>query len=103
MLKEDDFVGRMMEEEVYRELYDAVRRLPARCRDIFILKLDGADNRDIARQLDITEETVRSQLAPGKGNPPAEVDSGIGVEFVYSDMLGAFREMDRQRIEILLK
>lgn len=24
MLKEDDFVGRMMEEEVYRELYDAV-------------------------------------------------------------------------------
>ena len=38
MLKEDDFVGRMMEEEVYRELYDAVRRLPARCRDIFILK-----------------------------------------------------------------
>ena len=35
MLKEDDFVGRMMEEEVYRELYDAVRRLPARCRDIF--------------------------------------------------------------------
>lgn len=50
MLKEDDFVGRMMEEEVYRELYDAVRRLPARCRDIFILKLDGADNRDIARR-----------------------------------------------------
>ena len=52
----------------------------------------------------ITEETVRSQFAPGKGNPPAEVaHAAVGVEFVYSDMSGAFREMDRQRIEILLK
>ena len=30
-------------------------------------------------------------------------DGKYNVEFVYSDMSGAFREMDRQRIEILLK
>lgn len=103
MLKEDDFVGRMMEEEVYRELYDAVRRLPARCRDIFILKLDGADNPRHCPSVGYHRRNRAQPIAPGKGNPPAEVDSGIGVEFVYSDMSGAFREMDRQRIEILLK
>ena len=82
MLKEDDFVGRMMEEEVYRELYGQPRHCPS----------VGYHRRNRAQP-----------IAPGKGNPPAEVDSGIGVEFVYSDMSGAFREMDRQRIEILLK
>ena len=90
MLKEDDFVGRMMEEEVYRELYDAVRRLPARCRDIFILKLDGADNRDIARQLDITEETVRSQLRRGKEILRRKLTAALGFSLFILICQGRF-------------
>ena len=90
MLKEDDFVGRMMEEEVYRELYDAVRRLPARCRDIFILKLDGADNRDIARQLDITEETVRSQLRRGKEILRRKLTAALGLSLFILICQGRF-------------
>ena len=90
MLKEDDFVGRMMEEEVYRELYDAVRRLPARCRDIFILKLDGADNRDIARQLDITEETVRSQLRRGKEILRRKLTAALGLSLCILICQGRF-------------
>ena len=76
MLKEDDFVGRMMEEEVYR--------------DIFILKLDGADNRDIARQLDITEETVRSQLRRGKEILRRKLTAALGLSLFILICQGRF-------------
>ena len=56
----------MMEEEVYRELYAAIQKLPERCRRIFLLKLDGEENQKIADMLQISEETVRSQLRRGK-------------------------------------
>ena len=80
----------MLKEEVYRELYDAVRRLPARFRDIFILKLDGADNRDIARQLDITEETVRSQLRRGKEILRRKLTAALGLSLFILICQGRF-------------
>ena len=61
-----DFLREMMEEEVYRELYAAIQKLPERCRRIFLLKLDGEENQKIADMLQISEETVRSQLRRGK-------------------------------------
>lgn len=65
-LSEDDFLKDMMEEEVYRHLYDAVRLLPEKCRQIFLLKLDGKNNQEIAEILHLAEETVRSQLRRGR-------------------------------------
>ncbi len=63
---DEDFLREMMEEEVYRELYAAIQKLPERCRQIFLLKLDGEENQKIADMLQISEETVRSQLRRGK-------------------------------------
>ena len=63
---DEDFLREMMEEEVYRELYAAIQKLPERCRRIFLLKLDGEENLKIADMLQISEETVRSQLRRGK-------------------------------------
>ena len=63
---DEDFLREMMEEEVYRELYAAIQKLPERCRRIFLLKLDGEENQKIADMLQISEETVRSQLRRGK-------------------------------------
>ena len=63
---DEDFLREMMEEEVYRELYAAIQKLPERCRQIFLLKLDGEENQKIADKLQISEETVRSQLRRGK-------------------------------------
>lgn len=56
----------MMEQEVYRELYTAIHKLPNKCRDIFLMKLGGQDNQKIALELGISEETVRSQLRRGR-------------------------------------
>lgn len=57
----------IFEEEVYFELYRAINLLPERCREIFMLKLAGNDNREIAAQMGISEDTVRSQLRHGRG------------------------------------
>lgn len=64
--KEEDFLKEMMEEEVYRELYAAIRELPDKCRAIFMLKLTGKENAEIAAELNISEETIRSQLRRGR-------------------------------------
>ncbi len=64
--KEEDFRVEMMEEEIYRELHAAIKTLPEKCRKIFLMKLEGKKNLEIAGMLDITEETVRSQLRRGR-------------------------------------
>lgn len=64
--KEEDFLKEMMEEEIYRELYAAIRELPDKCRAVFMLKLAGKENTEIAAELKVTEETVRSQLRRGR-------------------------------------
>jgi RNA polymerase sigma factor (sigma-70 family) len=47
-------------------LLDAIDALPARCREIFILrKLQGISQKDIARQLGISDQTVQVQVARG--------------------------------------
>lgn len=51
----------MLEEELYRHLFNAVDELPARCREIFLLHLDGKKNEEIAAELRITVLTVKTQ------------------------------------------
>lgn len=47
-------------------LVEVVESLPARCREIFILrKLKGVSQKDIARQLGLSEQTVQVQAARG--------------------------------------
>ena len=47
-------------------LIDAIDALPARCREIFILrKLQGVPQREIAQRLGLSEQTVQVQVARG--------------------------------------
>ena len=47
-------------------LLDAIDALPARCREIFILrKLQGLPQKEIARKLGLSEQTVQVQVARG--------------------------------------
>lgn len=50
-----------MEEEVYRRLFKTVDELPPRCREVFLLHLDGKKNEEIAALLNITLLTVKTQ------------------------------------------
>jgi RNA polymerase sigma-70 factor (ECF subfamily) len=52
-----------LDEEVQRRLQAALDALPARCREIFLLKVvEGKKNSEIARQLDLAEATVKTQV-----------------------------------------
>lgn len=50
----------LLQEEVYRELYIAIRALPEKCRAVFELHLEGKKNEEIAEVLGISVLTVKS-------------------------------------------
>lgn len=49
------------EEEVYRLLFCAIDKLPKRCREVFLLHMNGKKNEEIATTLNISIETVKTQ------------------------------------------
>lgn len=57
----DDMSDVFNKEEIYRQLFLAIDKLPPRQREIFLLCMDGKKNREIAEQLQISAETVKVQ------------------------------------------
>ena len=49
----------LFEEEVLRQLFEEIDRLPARQREVFLCMMEGRKNREIAEVLQISEETVK--------------------------------------------
>lgn len=49
------------DEEVYHLLFQIIDELPPRCREVFLLHMDGKKNEEIAIQLGISLETVKTQ------------------------------------------
>ena len=49
------------EEEVYRLLFKSIDQLPPRCREIFVLQMEGKKNEEIAQTLGLSIETVKTQ------------------------------------------
>jgi RNA polymerase sigma-70 factor (ECF subfamily) len=64
--QEKSILQAITEEEVYLELIRQVERLPGKCREVMLLKLQGMDTLDIATACRVTEETVRSHYRHGK-------------------------------------
>lgn len=52
-------------EEVYRRLFELVDSLPPRQREVFLKLMEGKKLREIADELNISFETVRTQKARG--------------------------------------
>lgn len=57
----DDIERKIMKEELYRHLYDTIDSLPPKCRQIFLLHLEGKSNKEIAAKLNLTVLTVKTQ------------------------------------------
>ncbi|MEQ8472947.1 MAG: RNA polymerase sigma-70 factor [Marinoscillum sp.] len=51
----------IIEEEYYGRLYEEIKSLPASSQKIMLLALQGLKNREIAEQLNISENTVKTQ------------------------------------------
>ena len=64
MVNESDFqvcfINYVIEEEVERVLTRTEQELPPKCREIFVLAMQGKDNREIAQLLGVSENTVKT-------------------------------------------
>ena len=59
--REMDDSDRLVEEEVRRLLYKEIDRLSPQMRKIFLMYMEGKKNEEIARALDVSTETVKTQ------------------------------------------
>jgi RNA polymerase sigma-70 factor (family 1) len=57
------FVDHIIEEETHRLIYQAVKELPTKCREIVLLGINGLKNSEIAEELNISINTVKTQKA----------------------------------------
>jgi RNA polymerase sigma-70 factor (ECF subfamily) len=57
---EDHFFNQVIEEETHRLLYEAIERLPDVARKIYRMSLEGYKNNEIANDLNISVNTVKT-------------------------------------------
>jgi len=57
------FFDHLIEEETHRLIYNAIDELPPHCKKILLLSLNGLTNPEIADQLNISINTVKTQKA----------------------------------------
>jgi RNA polymerase sigma-70 factor (ECF subfamily) len=50
----------LLEEEVHTQIYEEIKDLPERTRDVILMALNGAANADIATELDVSINTVKT-------------------------------------------
>ncbi len=58
---EQFFTNHIIEEEAFNQLYSEIRRLPESAQNIMILALKGLKNNEIAAELNISVNTVKTQ------------------------------------------
>lgn len=66
MTEETFYLDRVLEEEVYVHLMNAIDTLPPQCRNVYRLALENKSNQEIADALCISVETVKSYKKQGK-------------------------------------
>lgn len=57
---EEDEEG-FFSEEVYRRLFETIDALPERCREVFLMYMEGKKNEEVAQALHVSIETVKTQ------------------------------------------
>ena len=58
---EQFFTRHVIEEDAFNRLYSEIRQLPPSAQSIMLLALKGLKNREIASELNISENTVKTQ------------------------------------------
>jgi len=58
---EQFFTRHVIEEDAFNRLYAEIRQLPPASQNIMLLALKGLKNREIASELNISENTVKTQ------------------------------------------
>lgn len=78
-LEEELSESELNNEEEYRLLFRTIDELPPRCREIFLMSLEGKKNKEIAALLQISIDTVKTQ----KMRAMQRLKESAGVLFAY--------------------
>lgn len=63
---EDSIIEKLIETEIYREIFTMLNTLPPKCRKIFtMLFIEGKNYEQIAEELNLSISTIRNQKARG--------------------------------------
>ncbi len=63
---EEEFSNKVLIEEAYRQLYLSIEKLPPQTQRVYKLALKGLKNQEIADELNISIETVKTHKQTGK-------------------------------------
>ena len=66
LLDQRTFFDDIVENEVFRQLHALMSELPTRCRSIFQRSLEGASSKQIAEEMHLSVETVKTQRKKAK-------------------------------------
>lgn len=58
---DQNFSGNIIEEETFNQLYQEIKRLPKASQEVMLLALNGLKNQEIADELEISINTVKTQ------------------------------------------
>ena len=61
LLNSSNINNKIIEEETHRLIYNAINKLPTSCRNILLLSINGLKNNEIAEELNISVNTVKTQ------------------------------------------
>lgn len=53
--------NKIIEEETHRLIYNAINELPTQCKNVILLSINGLKNSEIAEELHVTVNTVKTQ------------------------------------------
>lgn len=73
---------RILDEEVYNLLNQAIEGLPPQCKNVILLTLEGKNNTEIAESLKISIETVKSHKKSGKKMLYLKLKGSLSLIFV---------------------
>ena len=58
---DDVFTNHIIEEELFNKLIEEINKLPGQCKKVTMLALNGLKNPEIAKELDVSVNTVKTQ------------------------------------------
>ena len=58
---EQNFLSQIIEQETHRIIYQAIEELPEKRKQIILLSINGFSNSEIAKKLDISINTIKTQ------------------------------------------
>lgn len=88
LMSDEYFYELVQEEETYRIVHSAVNGLAAKSRNIVLLSMEGYKNKEIAKELDVSVNTVKTLKKNAYKELKEKLKGYVFILFLLNQMLG---------------